>query len=141
MGFFSRLFGGRRDGPEKLSDLASTGGGGSTDLVFRITESGPGEDESFRIVARALCYGEIVSFALELGSCWEGDFGKEIGKALGSVLGGMFAGAMGELSLNQGTVTFRSLGPESDRLIVALAQAYEAKPAGAAMKQSVPFAA
>src|SRR5438876_5981741 len=110
MGFFSRLFGGRREGPEDLPDISSAGSGGSTDLVFRITESRTSEG-SFRMVVRATYRGEVIGFALELGPSWGGDFGKEMGKVLGGVLGGqlggMFAGAMGELSLNQGTVLFR----------------------------------
>src|SRR5262249_9477688 len=117
----------------------------STDLVFRITESSTGADGSFRMVVRATYRGEVIGFALELGPSWSGDFGKEIGKALGGILGGqlggMFAGALGGLSLNQGTVLFRSIGSESDRFVVALAQVYEVELAAAAMKQSVSFAA
>src|SRR5262249_38999701 len=137
MGFFSRLFGRRSEEPGELPDISSAGHGGATHLGFRLTEASTNVDRSFPVVLRATYRGEVIGFALELGPSWSGDFGKEIGKALGGILGGqlggMFAGAMGELSLNQGTILFRSIGSESDRFVIALAQVYEVELAAATM--------
>ncbi len=150
MGFFSRFFGRRDDAsedfpPEDLPVISSGDVGGMGDLMLRITKSQMGKDRSFQMVARATYQGEPVGFAFELGPSWRGDFGKSMGKTLKGVLGGelgdLFAGALGQLSLNQGSVTFRSLGLESDNFIAALSHVYRTTPPGNTMKQSVAFAA
>ena len=43
--------------------------------------------------------------------------------------------------MNQGSVTFHSVGPESDNLLAAVSHVYRTEPPGTAMKEVVAFAA
>jgi hypothetical protein len=145
MRFFSRFFAGGKARPEDLPDISGQVELGAADVAYRIIASQTNPDRSFRMVAGAIYRGKPVGFAFELGSSWRGYLAQGIGgalsRALGPDMGGMFAEAMGQLSLNQGLVTFHSIGEESDRFVAALARMYEVDPAGTAMKHSVPFAA
>lgn len=144
MALFSRFFGGQ-DQPGDLPDISGQVELGAADVAFRITGSRTNRDRSFRMTARALYRRQPVGFAFELGPSWGGNLGQGIGgalaRALGPEMGGMFAEAFEQLSLNQGSVSFHSLGPESDRFVAVLARMYEVEPPGTAMKPSVPFAA
>jgi hypothetical protein len=105
----------------QLPDLLEDADGDSFDLSLYLVDQARGADGRLTVTAKALFDRRRVGLQIVLGTGW---------KALDA----------GGIPVHKGEVVYRSIGEESDRLLVALAGLC-ACPGAAAMKQEVEFTA
>ena len=121
------FLGGCRQGSTKgpLPEITSESEEGFHDLVFAIEDHKKLPDGSQTILASGMYKGRKVSLEIDLGAGWRS-----------SPLD-----ADVPLTTYQGSVSYRSVGAESDLLLHALDEIYETKQAPQAMKKATEFTA
>ncbi|HZL90687.1 MAG TPA: hypothetical protein VFB96_20125 [Pirellulaceae bacterium] len=101
---------------DELPDLLSIKEEGFADLTFRITDAKQRRDGSWRVVGKAHHRDRVVSLAVVLEGAWRESKTRSFGR-----------------------VIYESVGPESDALVSAMSEIYEAEIKPVAMTGEVAF--